>query len=108
MGLQIYEKFKAKILQHLNLVQNEGLKLCIGAFRSSQAVSLSTETGILPLEFSRNCYMSEVFLLTVSTPKLTKPPSYCRKCTGRPDYSAIAWRSLGPRDWRGGLGPGYM
>ena len=60
-GAQIYGKFRANVLQRLNPIQNECLRACTGAFRSSPAVSLCTEAGVLPLEFSRDAICLKYF-----------------------------------------------
>ena len=47
-GAQVYGASKSKVLKCLEPIQNACLRVITGAFRSSPAVSLCVETGILP------------------------------------------------------------
>ena len=53
-GAQVYGASKSKMLKRLEPIQNACLRAITGAFRSSTAVSLCVETGMLPLDFSRD------------------------------------------------------
>ena len=53
-GAQVYGTFNSKVFKRLEPLQNACLRAITGAFRSTPAVSLCAETGILPLEFSRD------------------------------------------------------
>ena len=67
-GAQIYGTSNSGALRRLDPIQNECLRAITGAFRSSPAVSLSAETGILPLEFSRDIAVLKHFFKTQATP----------------------------------------
>ena len=53
-GAQVYGASKSNVLKHLEPIQNACLRAITGAFRSSLAVSLCVETGMFPLDFSRD------------------------------------------------------
>ena len=53
-GAQVYGASKSNVLERLEPIQNACLRDITGAFRSSPAVSLCVETGMLPLDFSRD------------------------------------------------------
>lgn len=53
-GAEIYGTSTTGVLKRLDPIQNTCLRACTGAFRSSPAVSLCTEAGLAPLEFSRD------------------------------------------------------
>ena len=53
-GAQVYGASKSNVLKRLEPIQNACLRAITGAFRSSPAVSLCVETGMLPLDFSRD------------------------------------------------------
>ena len=67
-GAHIYGATNSKTLQRLNPIQNASLRACTGAFRSSPAVSLCVESGVLPLEFSRNIISLKQFFKVQSNP----------------------------------------
>ena len=67
-GAHIYGATNSKTLQRLNPIQNASLRACTGAFRSSPAVSLCAEAGVLPLEFSRDVISLKQFFKIQSTP----------------------------------------
>lgn len=52
-GSIIYSSSKEKLLQALEPVQNNALRLALGAFKSSPVASLQCETSIPPLKFRR-------------------------------------------------------
>ena len=56
-GSPIYGNAKPTILQKLDVVQNEALRICTGAFRTSPISSLQVDAGMLPLSHHRN-YLS--------------------------------------------------
>ena len=53
-GSQIYSSAAPTTLEELNPVQNEALRICTGAFRSSPVPSLQVESGVPPLKIQRN------------------------------------------------------
>ena len=53
-GCQIYSRVKTKILNRLDPIQNECLRACLGAFKSSPAISLCAESGVMPLDYARD------------------------------------------------------
>ena len=52
-GSQIYSSASTTVLETLNPVHNEALRICSGAFRSSPIPSLLVETGNPPLDLQR-------------------------------------------------------
>ena len=52
-GSQIYSSASTNVLETLNPVHNEALRICSGAFRSSPITSLLVETGNPPLDLQR-------------------------------------------------------
>ena len=65
-GAQVYGTQDSKILDRLNPIQNESLRVCMGSFRSSPAVSLSVEAGIPPLSYSRDAISLDYFFKVTS------------------------------------------
>ena len=53
-GCQFYSSAKPGILKRLDPIQNQCLRACTGAFRSSPATSLCVESGIVPLTYNRD------------------------------------------------------
>ena len=79
-----YGASKSNVLNRLEPIQNACLRAITGAFRSSPAVSLCVETGMLPLDFFP-CHANTQALLQNSKPaKLPYPPCSDRP-TGRPN-----------------------
>lgn len=67
-GAQVYGASKSRVLERLEPIQNTCLRAITGAFRSSPAVSLCAESGIPPLDFSRDTLMLQHFFKIQSTP----------------------------------------
>ena len=67
-GALVYGASKSNVLKHLEPIQNACLRAITGAFRSSPAVSLCVETGMLPLEFSRDMLTLKHFFKIQSLP----------------------------------------
>ena len=63
-----YGASKSNSLQRLEPIQNECLKAITGSFRSSPAVSLCMETGMPPLDFSRDMLTLKHFFKIQSLP----------------------------------------
>ena len=53
-GSQLYSSAASTTLNDLNPVQNEALRICTSAFRSSPVASLQVEAGVPPLQMQRN------------------------------------------------------
>ena len=53
-GCIVYGSARKSYLQKLDPIQNNALRLCLGAFRSSPIESLYVEANELPLEYRRN------------------------------------------------------
>ncbi|MEL6605957.1 MAG: reverse transcriptase domain-containing protein [Cyanobacteria bacterium J06614_10] len=53
-GAEVYGRTTSGVLKRLDPIQNACLRACTGAFKSSPAVSLCTEAGLPPLEYSRD------------------------------------------------------
>ena len=67
-GAQVYGASKSNVLKRLEPIRNACLRAITGAFRSSPAVSLCVETGILPLDFSRDMLTLKHFFKIQSLP----------------------------------------
>ena len=67
-GAQVYGASKSNVLKRLKPIQNACLSAITGAFRSSPAVSLGMETGMLPLDFSRDMLTLKHFFKIQSLP----------------------------------------
>ena len=65
---QVYGASKSNVLKHLEPNQNACLRAITGSFRSSPAVSLCVEMGMLPLDFSRDMLTLEHFFKIQSLP----------------------------------------
>ena len=65
-GAQVYGTPETKALDSLNPIQNESLRACMGAFKSSPAVSLCVEAGVPPLKYSRDIISLNFFFKTAS------------------------------------------
>ena len=68
-GAHIYGMAKPQVLQRLNPIQNECLRACTGAFKSSPIASLCTEAGMLPLEYIRDAITLKNFFKTQAHPE---------------------------------------
>ncbi len=53
-GCIVYGSTRFSYLKMLDPIQNHGLRLCLGAFRTSSADSLAVEAGELPLSIRRD------------------------------------------------------
>ena len=78
-----YGVSKSNVLKRLEPIQNACLRAITGAFRSSPAVSLCVETGMLPLDFSRDMLTLKHFFKIQSLPNPYPPCS--DRPTGRPN-----------------------
>ena len=67
-GAQVFSASKSNVLKCLESIQNVCLRAITGAFRSSPAVSLCVETGMLPLDFSRDMLTLKHFFKIQSLP----------------------------------------
>ena len=52
-GSQIYGSASETVLNNLNSIQTQGLRICTGAFKSSPNLSVLCESGELPLKLHR-------------------------------------------------------
>ena len=66
---QIYGSAKPSYLKMLNPIQNQGLRLATGAFRTSPETSLHVETNTLPLELRRKQLTLQYAIKIGSTPQ---------------------------------------
>ena len=67
-GAQVYGESKSNMLKRLEPIQNACLRAITGAFPSSPTVSLCVETGMLPLDFSRDMLTLKHFFKIQSLP----------------------------------------
>ena len=67
-GAQVYGASKSNVFKRLEPIQNACLRAITGAFRSSPAVSLCVETGMLPLDFSCDMLTLKHFFKIQSLP----------------------------------------
>ena len=67
-GAQVYSASKPNMLKRLESIQNACLRAITGAIRSSPAISLCVETGMLPLDFSRDMLILKHFFKVQSLP----------------------------------------
>ena len=65
---QIYGSARPSYLKMLNPIQNQGLRLATGAYRTSPETSLHAETHILPLELRRKQLTLQYVIKISSTP----------------------------------------
>jgi ribonuclease HI/exonuclease III len=61
-GCQVYGLSNSKVLDLLDPVLNQGIRLGTGAFKSSRTTSLNVESGILPLEYRRQYLICKQYL----------------------------------------------
>ena len=67
-GAQVYGASKSNVFKRLEPIQNACLRAITGAFWSSPAVILCVETGMLPLDFSRDMLTLKHFFKIQSLP----------------------------------------
>ena len=72
---QVYGASKPNVLKRLEPIQNACLRAITGAFRSSPAVSLCVETGMLPLDFSRDMLTTLRHFFNIQS--LPNSPTHC-------------------------------
>ena len=72
-GAQVYGASKSNVLKRLEPIENACLRAITGAFRSSPAVSLCVETGMLPLDFYRDMLTLKHFKIQ----SLPNSPTHC-------------------------------
>ena len=65
---QVYGSARPSYLKMLNPIQNQGLRLAMGAFRTSPETSLHIEAHILPLELRRKQLTLQYATKISSTP----------------------------------------
>ena len=66
---QVYGSAKPSYLKMLNTIQNQGLRLATGAFRTSPETSLHVETNTMPLELRRKQLTLQYATKIGSTPQ---------------------------------------
>jgi len=71
----VYGSARKSYLRMLEPVQNQALRLCLGAFRTSQATSLHIEANEMPLDLRRRKLASQYCLKVSST--VTNPARCC-------------------------------
>ena len=76
-GTIIYGSARKSYLRILDPVQNQALRLCLGAFRTSQVSSLHVEANEMPLDIRRRRLASQ-YCLKVSS-DVTNPARSCIK-----------------------------
>ena len=69
---QLYSSAGSTVLKELDTVQNEALRICTGAFRSSPATSLQVEAGVPPLNLQRDEQCLRYLLRLESCPEYTE------------------------------------
>ena len=84
-GSFIYGSAPKSYIKMLDPIQNEGLRLCLGAYKTSPAESLGVEAGILPLELRREQLALQYVLKLKSNPS---NPAY--QCIFQPELSEFA------------------
>ena len=67
-GCFIYGSAPKSYIKMLNPIQNEGLRLCLGAYKTSPAESLEVEAGVLPLHIRREQLALQYILKLKSNP----------------------------------------
>ncbi|MEL7079277.1 MAG: reverse transcriptase family protein [Cyanobacteria bacterium J06582_2] len=67
-GAHIYGSSRPQILDRLNPIQNACIRACTGAFKSSPVASLCAETGIPPLNYSRDFLSLKVLFKSMAHP----------------------------------------
>ena len=80
-GCVVYGSARPSYLKMLNTVHHQGLRLALGAFRTSQVKSLYVEVGELPLEQRRIKLALQYITKLKATPS---NPAY--NCVFHPDY----------------------
>ena len=68
-GCQIYGSACPSYLKMLDTIQNQGLRLALGAFRTSPETSLQAEASILPLELRRKQLTLQYAIKISATPE---------------------------------------
>lgn len=77
-GAQIYDSASETTLNHLNKIQNQCLRICLGALRCTRISRLEVEAGVPPLQDRRN-YMCL---------------SYGYKVARQRHIQSVAWQSV--------------
>ena len=74
-GGAVYGQTSPRYLRLLDPIQNEGLRIALGAFRSSPKESLEVEAGVMPLSLRREQLMCSLFLrIQIPKPSALTPP----------------------------------
>jgi len=80
-GCMIYGSARPSYIKKLNPIQNQGLRLCLGAFRTSPETSLHVEADELPLDLRRE-KLSLQYVMKVAA----NPTNPTHQCIFEPDY----------------------
>ena len=67
-GCQFYGSANANLLKRLDPIQNQCLRACTGAFKSSPIASLCVESDIMPLPYARDIVTLKYLFKSQSTP----------------------------------------
>ena len=73
---QVYGSAKPSYLKMLNPIQNQGLRLALGAFRTSPESSLQAEASVMPLELRRQKLSIQYAVKVSSDPKIQYTKTY--------------------------------
>ena len=83
-GCVVYGSARASYLESLDRVQNQALRICLGAFRTSPISSLHVEANEMPLSLRREKLALQYILKLKSNPA---NPTY--DCVFKPKYSIL-------------------
>ena len=83
-GSIVYGSARKSYIQMLDPIQNQGLRLCLGAFRTSPVESLQIEANEAPLAISRN-----KLGLQFAVKLKANPSNPAHSCTFDPNYAAL-------------------
>ncbi len=86
-GCMIYGSARPSYIQMLNPIQNQGLRLCVGAFRTSPEDSLAVEANELPLSL---CREKRALQYATKVAANTDNPAY--NCIFNPNYIDLFYR----------------
>jgi len=67
-GCILYASASQRILSQLNTIQNEALRIAIGAFCISPVLSLHAESNFIPLQHHRNLQILKYYCKTLAIP----------------------------------------
>ena len=83
-GSMVYGSARPSYIRWLNPIQNQGLRLSLGAFRTSPEVSLEVEAHQMPLDLRRQKLALQYAIKVAANPG---NPAY--KCVFEPDYVGL-------------------